>query len=129
MKRLLLFLTLSLCINLHTKAQVSQAERDALIDLFNATNGNEWTNNTNWLSGSEPVSSWYGVTVENNMVTEVSLYSNNLEGSLPNSIINLSNVGTLYFANNKLDGSLPDFSVMSNLVFLYINNNNYDFLD
>ena len=80
MKRFLLFLTLTLCVNLHTKAQVSQAERDALIDLFNATNGSEWTNNTNWLSSSEPVSSWYGVTVENNMVTEVSLYNNNLEG-------------------------------------------------
>lgn len=128
MKRLLLLLTLSLFLNLHINAQVPQAERDALIDLYNATNGPNWTNNTNW-NTETPVSSWHGITVENNVVTEVALSNRNLEGSIPNSILNLTSVIALEFASNLLDGTIPDFSVLPNIQRIYIHLNHYDFLD
>lgn len=126
MKRLLLFLTLF--ISLHVSAQVPQAERDALIDLYNATNGDSWVNNTNW-NTELPVSSWHGVTVVNNLITGVSLAYNNLEGYLPNSLTNLSVVESLFLTGNKLEGNLPDFSVIINLQSLSIHANNYDFAD
>jgi len=129
MKRLLLFIIiLSLICNLQINAQVPQAERDALIDLYNATNGSNWTNNTNW-NTEAPVSTWHGITVENNVVTEIALDNKNLEGTIPSSIINLSAVEIIYFYGNKLEGNLIDFSSMPNLQVLYVSNNNYDFLD
>ena len=38
----------------------------ALVALYDSTDGDNWTTNTNWLTG--PVSSWYGVTVSNGRV-------------------------------------------------------------
>ena len=37
-------------------------DKAALTALYNATDGSNWTNNTNWLS-NEPLSKWYGVTI------------------------------------------------------------------
>ena len=39
------------------------SDRDALVALYNATNGPTWANNTNWLS-DEPLGEWYGVTTD-----------------------------------------------------------------
>ena len=38
-------------------------DRTALIALYNATGGPNWTNNTNWLS-NETVDEWHGVTID-----------------------------------------------------------------
>ena len=46
------------------------AERWALVDLFVATYGAGWTNNSNWLVGSSPCS-WAGVTCTGANVTYV----------------------------------------------------------
>ena len=42
-------------------------EREALIALYKATNGDNWTNNTNWCS-DKPVSEWYGITALTNLL-------------------------------------------------------------
>ena len=44
------------------------ADRSALVALYNATDGPNWRNNTNWLS-TKNLSTWYGVTVSNWEVT------------------------------------------------------------
>ena len=41
----------------------STDDRDALVALYNATDGPNWTNNTNWLS-DRPIGEWYGVTTD-----------------------------------------------------------------
>jgi hypothetical protein len=111
---------------------VSESERAALIDLYNATTGSNWTNNTAWLS-SDPVSLWYGITTGiingEEHVVSIFLSSNNLQRSIPNSILNLTEVETLNFFRNKLNGGLPDFSVLPNIEQVRITNNNYGFLD
>ena len=43
---------------------VPVAECEALLRLYNTTNGASWTNNTNWLS-STTVGDWNGITVDN----------------------------------------------------------------
>ena len=58
-------------------------ERAALVALYNAANGPNWTQNDNWLS-EEPLAAWFGVvTDENGSVTELRLPDIGLSGPLP----------------------------------------------
>jgi Leucine-rich repeat (LRR) protein len=85
-----------------------QTDSLALVDLYNSTNGPGWTYKTNWLTGS--VKTWYGVTVTNARVTnlEFYIYGNNLNGTLPASLGNLTALKSLLLVNNsKLIGSIP----------------------
>ncbi len=85
---------------------VSSVEKQALMDFYNSTNGASWTNNTNWLTDA-PVCEWFGVTVENGKVTKLSLISNNLEGTIPESLGDLTSLNYVALAINKLTGNLP----------------------
>ena len=59
------------------------AEKEALVALYNATDGANWSDNSNWLS-AEPLGDWYGVTTDaSGLVTGLSLASNGLSGSIP----------------------------------------------
>ena len=40
-------------------------DREALVALYNATDGPNWRNNTNWLSDA-PMGEWHGVTTDDN---------------------------------------------------------------
>ncbi|WP_299313033.1 hypothetical protein [uncultured Aquimarina sp.] len=104
--RHLLFITVALLAAMNSFAQVSPEERHALVALYNATDGDNWKNNTNWLS-DEPVSDWYGVTVSNNTVTRLMIFSNNLRGTIPSEIGSLLNLRILSLSLNRLTGSIP----------------------
>ncbi|QJD77318.1 leucine-rich repeat domain-containing protein [Spirosoma rhododendri] len=79
-----------------------------LVDLYNATNGPSWKNKTNWLTGNSPCN-WFGVSCNaNGRVTEVNFGSNNLNGTLPSSLGNLSELQRLViFIEPLLSGTLP----------------------
>ena len=86
--------------------------REALIALYKATNGDNWTNNTNWCS-DKPISEWYGVTADgltpnNPPGMLLFLDNNNLVGELPQEIGNLKNLILLRMDANKLSGSIPE---------------------
>ena len=86
-----------------------EIDRAALVALYNATDGANWTDNTNWLS-DKPLSEWYGVTtvaVDDGRVWSVSLYQNNLTGTLPTELGNLTEMWVLDLADNNLTGSIP----------------------
>jgi hypothetical protein len=76
----------------------------ALVALYTATNGSNWTNKTNWLSG--PVNTWFGVTVSNFRVQKIFLNSNNLNGALPPEVGNLNAMQELYISANSI-ATLP----------------------
>jgi len=108
---LVLFSGLFYCVN----ASITTVERNALVDLYTSTNGDNWTSN-NWktpplhtddfsMPGTEE--SWNGVDVERDQVTSISLINNNLTGTLPSSIGNLKNLQTLSLYSNKITGTLP----------------------
>ena len=63
--------------------------REALVALYNATDGPNWRNNTNWLS-TKSLSTWYGVTVSNWEVTGLNLSGNKLSGTIPSELASLS---------------------------------------
>ncbi len=59
---------------------ITTLERQILMELFFSTHGRNWTNKDNWGS-NEPVSSWYGVQVdEYGRVSALTLDGNNLQG-------------------------------------------------
>jgi len=86
--------------------EIPQLECEALIALYNSTNGAGWTDNTNWLVTNTP-SNWYGVTVENEHVTKLTQYNNNLAGSISTELSNLLYLEKLYLNNNHLTGNIP----------------------
>ena len=58
-------------------------DRAALITLYNATDGANWDDNTNWLS-EQPLQYWKGVTINSEgRVTQLNLYGNQLSGDIP----------------------------------------------
>ena len=67
-------------------AQVSKQEKQVLLDFYTATNGQSWTNTWNL---DEPVTNWYGITVENNKVTSINMLFNNTK----------KNENNLYYRN------------------------------
>ena len=50
-------------------AQIPQIERDALIALYNSTDGDNWTDNTGWLGEAGTECSWFGVTCMNEYIS------------------------------------------------------------
>lgn len=125
-------------------------DRDILIALYDATNGDNWTNNTNWCTDA-PLSEWYGVSMEysngKEKVMFLQLYNNNLSGTIPEeigmldlfvldlswsqltgeipvSICNMPQLRNLNLAGNKLTGNIPsEIGNLSNLESCYLCNN------
>ena len=91
-------------------------DKDALIALYQATDGANWVNNQNWASG-DPIGAWYGVTTdESGRVTELDLSQNKLSGSIPPELNNLTRLERLYLSENRLSGAIP--AELGNLVNL-----------
>jgi hypothetical protein len=94
---------------------IDMAERQFLIDLYTATAGDGWTNNANWCAGACPATgvptfnvpgtecTWYGVTCNAGAdhITGISLSTNHLVGTLPNELIELSQLGSFYVSSNQ----------------------------
>ncbi len=83
-------------------------ERSALIALYNAADGGNWTERDNWLTGA-PLSIWHGVaTNDSGQVTGLDLEDNNLKGTLPSRLSDLRSLSVLDLSNNAgLTGPLP----------------------
>ena len=60
-----------------------RAQRDILMSFYRATGGEQWKRKDNWGDESKPVSSFYGVTVDETMgaVIEIKLSFNGLSGT------------------------------------------------
>ncbi|MTI25798.1 leucine-rich repeat domain-containing protein, partial [Fulvivirga kasyanovii] len=102
----------------------------ALQELYESTDGPNWTNNAGWptdwstITSIDQVVGWHGVTVENGDVTAIALSSNQLTGSLPASIGSLRALKTLSLANNQLINGIPaEIRNLSNLETLTLFSN------
>ena len=95
--------------NLDYTSPAITLQRNALIDLYKATGGDNWTINTNWCS-TEPVSTWYGVKCNSEgLVTSIDLANNNLRGTLPESLaLLMDNCNYLKLGFNSLSGNVPE---------------------
>ncbi len=98
---------------------VSLVDREALIDLYNSTNGDNWSSKNNWCS-EEPLGDWHGVTTdERGRVTKLDLTWCSLSGSIPASIGDLTSITYLDLGGNSLTGSIPsEIGDLVNLEYL-----------
>lgn len=86
--------------------QVLEQDSLALVAFYNSTGGPGWTNNTGWLIG--PVSTWYGVTVEGDRVSDITLYQNNLIGVIPIEIGSLNQLAGFKLGHDSgIIGEIP----------------------
>ena len=101
----------------------SAEDRAALVALYNATDGPNWSNNRNWNTDA-PLGDWHGVSTAGGRVTHLRLHENELTGSIPSSLGNLDNLEVLYLSHNELTGSIPDsLGGLENLNELYLQDN------
>lgn len=83
------------------------ANRAALVALYEATDGANWNNNTNWLT-ERPVGQWYGVLADDDdRVVGLYLWENGLAGSLPAELGTLVRLRELALPENQIGGALP----------------------
>ena len=103
--------------------QISQIECEALVALYESTNGDDWSDNDGWVVAKTPCS-WHGVGCEASRVDELDLVGNNLRGEIPPELGNLVNLLFLELDNNILVGSIPpELSNLSALRYLELNQN------
>lgn len=95
--------------------------RQALIEFYQALNGDNWPSNDNWCS-DKPINDWYGVNTIGGIHEEEWPWVHSIElqdfffgkwdyssGSLPKSFLQMGPVERLMMANFMLDGTLPDY--------------------
>ncbi|MEM7018486.1 MAG: hypothetical protein AAF512_14235, partial [Pseudomonadota bacterium] len=129
--------------------QIPQTECQTLLDIYNNNNGPDWTDNGGWNVSNTPCTNWRRVTCANNQVSilnldfnqlsgtipgsigeltglvRLDLSANQLSGTLPSTITNLAGLEILLLDRNNLSGSLPDLSSLSNLRELDLSFNQY----
>src|ERR1044072_2278995 len=88
-------------------AQVLKQDSLALVTFYDATHGDQWTDHTYWKETGKMVSQWVGVTVENKRVTKLKHIDNNLTGSLPDALGQLTALTNLTLSTNHLSGTIP----------------------
>ena len=86
-------------------------DRAALVALYEATGGDDWEIETNWLS-AEPLSKWYGVITrtvggEEHVIGLDLDRRVGLTGSIPEELGQLKNLQYLVFENTGLTGPIP----------------------
>ncbi len=109
-------------------ASAPNGDRNALVDLYRATNGAERSSNKNWLSDA-PLGTWFGVSVDKtDRVTGLKLDNNGLSGSIPPELGQLAHLLFLSLGSarrsyaltsNTLSGSIPpELGQLTRLQFL-----------
>ncbi len=110
------------------QVKVSSLERDrlALMELYTATKGSQWTNSSGW-NAATVSNSWFGVAVENSRVTKLALPSNGLDGNVPASLADIASLKTIDLSKNDLR-SFPDVTSLT-LTSLKLDENRLVFRD
>lgn len=112
-------------------AQCSHPDYPALMQLFDSTDGDQWSFKIDWQRGKsgdscDPCyfegSPWYGIECnDSNRVVKIDLSNNKLKGELPD--LDLPYLEELEVSSNDLIGPLRDFQNMPALKFLNTSHN------
>lgn len=103
-------------------------QRYVLTTLYYSTRGNDWTDNSLWLSNVTECM-WYGIycsSSRNTFLTKIILQNNNLSGSIPSEIKSLVNLTDVSLVNHNLSGAvLPIFTSLDKLKVLDLRDNEF----
>jgi len=104
-------------------AEIPTIECQTLVSFYNALNGNNWIDKSNWLMTTTPCN-WFGITCSGNHVSDIKMQGNALNGTIPSDIGNLSQLRLFHLHNNQISGSFPaSFTNMTELQSIRLNNN------
>jgi hypothetical protein len=103
--------------------EITVQECQGLVTLYNSTDGPNWLVKDNWLVTDTPCD-WHGVTCYENRVMELVLASNQLSGTIPSTMGNLTGTVLLIMDHNQLTGSIPpELGNLTLLRWLHLNHN------
>lgn len=105
--------------------EIPLVECQALVKLYDNTEGEHWVDHRDWKETITPCS-WKGIdnNCKNGHVTRLYLQSNQLNGSLPAEIGNLTELVVVNMKDNALSGSIPpELIQLSKLWYLNLENN------
>lgn len=110
--------------------EVPQAEREALVQIYEATGGPEWHSNDGWLGEPGSECGWYGVTCDiigdEWRTRELDLAYNGLQGELPQTLAALAHLNHLQLTGNRLGGQIPtELWELESLEFLDLASNEF----
>lgn len=117
---------LELAANIDEHQMRLAKEKAALIAFYKALDGDNWTKKENWCS-DEPVGKWEGVTVNERTgyVRKISISNGNLSGTLPDELVELSDLFGLNIYKANLSGDvLKKISKLKKLSSLILNSCN-----
>ena len=112
---------------------IENPDRAALVALYEATDGPNWIDNTNWLTDA-PLGEWYGVATDaSGRVVVLDLggwwegseeIGGGLQGYIPPELGNLASLERLNLATNNLTGTIPpELGNLGNLKWLFLGHN------
>ena len=103
------------------------SQKQILEELYLNTRGHSWTGQSNWL-GKKPLDQWHGITTDKKGdITEINLHQNNLSGTVPACIGQLSSLRVLWLHENNLEGPIPtSVGNLENLVSFDASRNNLE---
>ena len=103
---------------------LARADRDALVALYNATDGPNWNRSDKWLTEA-PVNEWYGVVTDSEgRVRWLTLWDNGLKGPVAPELGNLTALEFLGLGDNELAGEVPaELGSATGLTGLWIDDN------
>jgi hypothetical protein len=99
---------------------MSRLDRESLVALYSATDGQHWRQSTNWLSGA-PLDRWFGVSTDDRgRVIGLALSGNSLTGYIPRELGNLSELESLDLSHNQLGRPSSDLKELRNIALLFL---------
>ncbi len=99
-------------------------EFEILKIIYNATNGDSWTNSWDISVNNVNTVSWFGVSIKEGHVVSLNLFNNNLSGIIPEEVTELSYLKILALNNNDIGGSMPsNINLLTNLETLDLSSN------
>ena len=105
-------------------SEEADPELQALVALYNATDGRNWADNTNWLRG-EPLDTWYGISTDHEgHIWSLWLPENQLSGPVPPELGQLLGLRYLNLFQNQMSGEIPtELGQLENLVEMNLHDN------
>ena len=116
-------LALFFAITPQLHAAIPSSERQALIDLYNSTDGDNWSWHTNWKGPPGTECTWTGIGCSDDESHVTSIYltaayaqmTYGLVGKLPSTLRNLTQLESFDIGMNFVDGPIPSLEGMTRL--------------
>ena len=105
-----------------TVSQIPQIECEALVAIYNDTDGPNWDFQQGWLQNSN-ICFWIGVNCVGGSVERLQFHGLGLVGAIPPEIADLTALTELALSSNQVDGLPTELVTMSSLEVLKVDRN------